>query len=90
MNGWIIAGALVVIGLLVALVVFGAMMLSKMSTMCCTSEEIAANAKDTQAKLEAANAKLAAVLAPLAAQAAAQQASAQAAQAAQQQQPSQS
>ena len=66
MDGWIVLFALVTIGLLIALVVLGALMYSKMSEMCCTSEDLAANAKETQSKMEAANTKLGQILAPIA------------------------
>lgn len=73
---------LVVVGLLIALVVLGALMYTNMKQMCCTSDQIMNNSKDAQEKLEAAQAKMALVLAPLAIAAAIEQKKAAAAAAA--------
>lgn len=64
MEWWVLAvGAVTVIGLLVALVVLGALMLDRMNRMHHTSSDLCNTVKESQAATHAAMSKLGAALA---------------------------
>ena len=66
MNAWLVFYALIVLGLLIALVVISALVYSNIKRMCATSSELHATSKAAQIKMEAAQLKMAAALAPIA------------------------
>jgi hypothetical protein len=67
MESILVIFGLLVIGLLVALVVLGALMYTNMRHMCGTSDRISSITHSSAIKLEAAHQKLAASIAPMAA-----------------------